>query len=241
MTNQMKPLMRFNAIVISISTLIVFGLWYEISALILQYPDWFTNPSNKTYNWIGVLLTGLTSIGIYRIIYTLTAFVINNCKKIKELVFSSYYLEGTWIGFYIGVLGKERYFIETFEQNLDGIVIKGIAYDENSNLHSFWTSESINLDATKGEISYQYKVRSTKEKTDPNGIAYFSFIRDNNKKPCSTLVGFSADSHLTKKCKAMEYMFSRSTKYDINEALKEAHNFYKGKKDFVYNIEDNNG
>lgn len=119
------------------------------------------------------------------------------------------------------------------------MVIKGTSYDENKNLHSFWTSESINLDSEKGELSYQYKVRTTREKPDPNGIAYFSMIRENNRKPATMLVGFSADSHLIKKCKAMEYRWIENTKYDINEALKKAEEFYQTKKDIVFNYNEN--
>lgn len=234
----MKPIIRFNTIVLSLTTAVVFGIWLGISKLILTYPDWFKDSVYNKYNLLGLLLVALISIGVYRLFFLITSYLVNNCQWIKRLVFSSDYIEGTWVGFYIGVSGNERYLIETFEQNLEGLVIKGTSYDENKNLHSFWTSESINLDSEKGELSYQYKVRSTREKPDPNGIAYFSIIRDNNRKPASILVGFSADSHLTKKCKAMEYRWSEKTKYNINEALIKAVEFYQTKKDFVYNYKE---
>lgn len=234
----MKPVIRFNTIVISLTTTAIFGIWLCISRLIITYPDWFKDSANNQYNLLGLLLAGLVSIGIYRLFFLITSNVVNKCQWIKKIVFSSYYIEGTWIGFYIGVFNKERFLIETFEQNLDGLIIKGISFDENKNLHTFWTSESINLDPEKGELSYQYKVKSTKENPDPNGVAYFSLIRDNNKKPPTMLVGFSADSHLTKKCKAMEYRYSDKTYYDINIALKKAEEFYQTKKDLVFNYKE---
>ena len=237
-TKTMKPIIKFNTIVLSLTTTAVFGIWLFISQLILTYPDWFKEPSNNKYNLLGIILMGLISIGVYRLVSLITSYFVNNCQWIKKQVFSSYYLEGTWVGFYIGVLGNVRYLIETFEQNTDGLVIKGTSYDENKNLHSFWTSESINLDSEKGEISYQYKVRTTREKPDPNGIAYFSMIRENNRKPANMLVGFSADSHLTKKCKAVEYRLNEKTNYDINEALKKAEEFYQTKKDIVFNYKE---
>ncbi|WP_321515854.1 hypothetical protein [Marinifilum fragile] len=231
----MKSIIRFNGIVISLTTSVVFGIWYGISKLIINYPDWFGDPENEKYNLLGLLVMGLISIGVYRLFFLIMSTLVNSSKWLKKAVFSSEYIEGTWVGFYIGVLGNVRYLIETFEQNLDGLVIKGTSYDENNNLHSFWTSESINLDSNKGELSYQYKVRTTREKPDPNGIAYFSIIRDNNRRPANILVGFSADSHLEKKCKAMEYKLSPKTKYDINEALSKAQEFYNTKKDIVFN------
>ena len=235
----MKPIIKFNTIVLSMTTTVVFGIWLYISQLILTYPEWFKESSNNKYNLLGIIMVGLISIGVYRLFFLITSYFVNNCQWIKRQVFSSYYLEGIWVGFYIGVSGNVRYLIETFEQNIDGLVIKGTSYDENKNLHSFWTSESINFDSEKGELSYQYKVRSTKEKPDPNGIAYFSIIRGNNHKPASILVGFSADSHLTKKCKAMEYKWIEKTKYDINEALDKAEEFYQTKKEIVFNYKEN--
>ena len=101
----MKPIIRFNSIVISLTTIAVFCIWYGISKLVLAYPDWFKDPNTNKYNLLGLLLTGLISIGIYRTFFIITSLVVNNCRKIKKLIFSSYYLEGTWIGFYIGFLG----------------------------------------------------------------------------------------------------------------------------------------
>lgn len=231
----MKPQERINSIVISITTMIVFGLWLIIKELIIKYPKWFTDPNNQEYNIIGIVAIGFISIGIYRSLIILVTIIIKKINWIKKGVLSSYYLEGTWIGFYIGVSGNVRYIIETYEQTLDNLVIKGISFDENKNLHTFWTSESYNINIESGEITYQYKVKATKENTDPNGIAYFSFIRGNNKKPPKQIVGYSADSHLTLKCKAMEKKYNDSTDYDIEKALEEAVKFYQSKKDNVFN------
>ena len=228
----MKPIVRFNTIVISSTTIIVFGMWYGISLLLLKYPEWFNNPGNNKYNILGLLVTALISVGVYRLIYLLVSYLVNKFNFIKKIFFSSYYLEGTWVGFYIGIKGKERYIIETFEQNLDTLVIKGTAFDENKKIHSFWTSESINLDIEKGELSYQYKVRSTKEKPDPTGIAYFSMNRENNRKPANMLIGYSSDTHLPRKCTAIEYKLCDKTNYVLKDALEDAEKFYKSKKEF---------
>lgn len=231
----MKPIIRFNAIVISLTTFTVFNIWLKFSILILNYPEWFKDPENTKHNILGVLLVALMSIGVYRLLFLLLSFFVNQFQIIKRWVFSSDYIEGTWVGFYIGVSGKVRYLIENFEQNFDGVVIKGTAFDENKNIHSFWTSESVNLDTIKGELTYQYKVRTPNEQTDPIGLAYFSYNRSNSRKPVWFLNGFSSDTHLLMKCKAMEYKWKNETKYDLNEALQKAEEFYQTKKDIVYN------
>jgi len=231
----MKPIIKFNTLVLSLTTTAVFGIWMFISRLILAYPEWFKDQTNNKYNLLGLLLLGLISVGVYRLFFLVTSYLVNNCHWIKRLVFSSDYLEGTWIGFYIGVSGNVRYIIETYEQTIDNLTIRGTSYDENKNLHTFWTSESYNINAKDGEITYQYKVRSTKENTDPNGIAYFSFIRDNNKKAPEFIVGYSVDSHLSMKCKAMEKKLSKSTAYEINNTLDQAVLFYEEHKSHVFN------
>jgi len=230
----MKPHQKISAFAISITTSILFIPWVFIKNLLIEKPDWFINPDNQKYNIIGVILLGFISIGVYRILLTFVEFMMRSSNYVKKWILSSYYMEGTWIGFYIGVSGNVRYIIETYEQTLDDLVIKGMSFDETKNLHTFWTSESYNIDANTGEINYQYKVRSTHEKTDPNGIAYFNFIRDNNKKSPEFIVGYSADSHMTKKCRAVEKKLSKSTRYDVKKALGEAVLFYEEYKDYVF-------
>jgi hypothetical protein len=230
----MKPIIRFNSIVISLTTIAVFGIWYGISRLVLAYPDWFKDPNTNKYNLIGLLLTGIISIGFYRTFFIITSSVVNNCRKIKKLIFSSYYLEGTWIGFYIGVSGNVRYLIETYEQDLDGTVIRGKSFNEVENFHSTWVADTINIDIKKGKISYQYKVESPIDTSDHNGIAFFNFERDRINKAPEIMIGFSADLHLTEKCKAIEYRISENTNFDLTEAIVKAKEFYQNKKDHFF-------
>lgn len=230
----MKPLHRFYSIVITVTAIIVFAIWKISTCMLIKHPDWI-NSDNYLYYGFAAILTYFVSYGAFKTIFTIIYYLFNNWKWLKKVVLSSSYLEGTWVGFYIGVSGKVRYIIETYEQTFDEIVIKGTAFDETKNLHSFWTSESVKMDIDKGEISYQYKVKSISDKTDPYGIAYFSLIRDTNKKPAEQIIGFSNDSHLTKKCKAMEYKYSESTKYNLNETLEKACDFYQINKGIIFN------
>jgi hypothetical protein len=227
----MKPIHRFYSIVISISALIVFAIWTISSCILTKHPEWKNN-QNYLYYGLAAILTYLLSYGTFKTVSNVISYLFNKCEYLKKWILSSYYVEGTWVGFYIGIAGKIRYMIETYEQTFDSVVIKGMSFDENKNLHTFWTSESVNLDIEKGEISYQYKVKSTKENTDPYGVAYFNFIRDINQLPPVEIIGYSEDAHFSKKCKASEKKYSTRTKYNMNEALLEAENYYQSKKTF---------
>lgn len=83
----MKPIVRFNTIVISSTTIIVFGIWYGISMLMLKYPEWFNNPENNKYNILGLLVTALISVGVYRLLYLAVSYFVNNCSWIKKIFF----------------------------------------------------------------------------------------------------------------------------------------------------------
>lgn len=50
---------------------------------------------------------------------------------IKKKILGNYYLEGTWVGFFVGNSGKIRYICERFEQSLEGIIIQGSSYTDN--------------------------------------------------------------------------------------------------------------
>lgn len=230
----MTPIIRFNTIVIGITTVFIFGIWLGISKLILTYPEWFIDPDKNIYNLLGVILTGLISIGIYRIVLSILSLIINNCLPFKKLIFGSSFLEGTWVGFYIGVSGNERFLIESFEQRIDGMIIRGKSFNEVENFHSTWIADTINVDSIRGKISYQYKVESPTETSDHNGIACFNFERKKQNKAPDTLIGFSADLHLTKKCKAMEFKISENTTYDLEKALALAKEFYNKNKNHFF-------
>jgi hypothetical protein len=230
----MKPHQQISTYAIAFTTLILFSIWKFISDLMISYPSWFIDDKNQKYNILGIILIGLTSIGVYRIFFTIVDSLMKKCRFMKKLILSSYYMEGTWIGFYIGVAGNVRYIIETYEQTMDDLVIKGISFDENKNLHTFWTSESYNINAESGEIIFQYKVKTTHEQTDPNGLAYFNLNRRSNKKSTDFIVGYSVDSHLCKKCRAIERKLSDSTKYDLKETLCKAIQFHEEYKDYVF-------
>lgn len=230
----MKPHQRITTYAISTTTIVVFSIWKLIYQIMLIKPDWFKDINNEKYNIWGVLLLGLISAGVYKGFFSFIDKLMKNYQWMKKQILSSYYMEGTWVGFYIGVAGKVRYMVETYEQTMDDLVIKGISFDENKNLHTFWTSESYNINAESGELIFQYKVKSTHEQTDPNGIAYFNLNRKNNKKATDFIVGYSVDSHLGKKCRAIEMKFSDSTKYDLKETLCKAIQFHEEYKDYVF-------
>lgn len=215
----MKPLVKLNSIAFAISTSVVFSLWQ----ILLKSQG--TNPLIITI--VGVIV----SLGLYRITANFIILLIQESTWIKRKFLGPQFLEGTWVGFYIGPSGNQRYLIEKFEQEIDSLVIRGKSFDENLNYHSSWTSSSVNIDVNNGRITYMYELTPLKEIKNNNGICVFNFERDNQYSKPKGLEGFSADIHIGSKVKAKEIKVSDYCKFQENEALEKAKETYDQFKD----------
>ncbi len=159
---------------------------------------------------------------MYRIIASFIVYLTTKSSWIKKKILEQYYLEGTWVGFYIGVSGHERYLIERFEQGIDTLVIRGKSFNEQLKYQSTWTTSSVNIDIIHGKISYMYEVVNINDKSNNNGIAIFNFDRDNQYSEAKGLSGFSDDLHLGQRVKAKEIKLSDNCNLDEKEALARA-------------------
>lgn len=214
----MKPLVKLNSIAFAISTSVVFSLWQ----ILLKTQG--TNPLIITI--VGVIV----SLGLYRITANFIILLIQESTWIKRKFLGPQFLEGTWVGFYIGPSGNQRYLIEKFEQEIDSLVIRGKSFDENLNYHSSWTSSSVNIDVNYGRITYMYELTPLKEIKNNNGICVFNFERDNQYSKPKGLEGFSADIHIGSKVKAKEIKVSDYCKFPENEALEKAKEIFEQSK-----------
>lgn len=215
----MKPLVKLNSIAFAIATSIVFSLWQ----MLLKIQG--TNP-------IIIAVVGVVvSLGLYRIIANFIILLIQESTWIKKKFLGPQFMEGTWVGFYIGPSGNQRYLIERFEQEIDSLVIRGKSFDENLNYHSTWTSSSVNIDVPNGRITYMYELIPLKEIKNNNGICVFNFERDNQYSKPKGLEGFSADIHIGTKVKSKEIKVSDYCNLSEKEALKKAIEIFEASKD----------
>lgn len=216
----MRPSIKLHSITFGFSTAMVFAIWSKVFELI---------NINGTYK---VILGGLISLGIYRLAATGILYLVKNSNKIKKLFLGAYYLEGTWVGFYIGVSGSVRFLIERFEQDIDSLVIRGRSYSEVTKYHATWTASSVNIDTLNGIISYMYECLPINDNSNNNGIAIFHFERANQYSAPNKLIGFASDLHIGKRTRALEIKISDYC--DVNEAdallkAKEIYEEYKNK------------
>ena len=214
----MKPSYKLQSLALTLATTIVFTIWIKIIPM-LQLND-FTK----------IIIGTLTSISSYRFIATTIIYLMSKSSKIKKYFLGSTYLEGTWVGFYIGSQGKVRFIIESFEQDVDNLIIRGKSYDDSSKYHAAWVASNVNIDASKGIISYMYDCIPINDNSNGNGIAIFNFSRKNQYSKAEGIMGFSADLHIGKRVRAFEIKISDKCFVNETKALIEAKKLYDENK-----------
>lgn len=223
----MKPIIKIQQIALSLTLAILLSLW--IIALDMKE----IMNLHIGIKIIGALISALSSIGIYRILISLLSLLLENILCFKKWVYGADYLEGTWIGFYIGAKGLVRYMIEEYEQGLDGLIIRGKSFDENLKYHTSWVSTSSNVDSISGRVSFMYETYSIKDDKNNNGIAFFNFERENRNDPPTMLIGFSSDLFLAgKRLPAIEIKLDK--KVSMKQALDEAVKFHQENKEYIF-------
>lgn len=211
---------KFHSIVIFLTTVFCYCIWITLKELSTIHPIGIT------------ILAATSSIGVYRTIFNLSAYSVKKWKRIKKIILRDSYFEGTWAGFYYGVNGKVRFFIENFEQDIDNLKMKGITYNENQQFHSTYFSDYININQNKNEINYLYTVQSANEYTDGIGLARFDYFHDTDSPYPSKLLGTTKDKHLNKQCIGFEIKISDEI-LDGTENIIKAVEIYEKYKDKI--------
>jgi hypothetical protein len=190
----MKITTRFQSIVLSVTTLIVFYIWFKVGAMILINP------------YLKIIATSLISLSVYNYVASFFLLLFRKSMRIRKYFLGAQFVEGTWVGFYIGLQGNVRYTIEHIEQDFETIIVRGTAYNEMQRFHTSWISSPANVDVVKGEMNYMYELKGIQENMIGTGVAFFSFGRQDQYTAPRTLRGFSADlHHAGQRVRSLEY------------------------------------
>lgn len=146
---------------------------------------------------------------------------------VKKRLFGSSYLEGLWVGYYKGSDDKLQFYIESFEQDFDGLVIGGRCFHEDKSFKGTWTSERVIIDAEKGKIAYTYVTEMIHNSYKNQGLAEFVFDRENKRESPKRIVGFSSDVFSEKKVMSIEEKIIVKKKLTESELLERAIEVYK--------------
>ncbi|MFC1596177.1 hypothetical protein ACFL4D_02715 [Candidatus Margulisiibacteriota bacterium] len=207
--------------ILSITTFIIFTVWTYLTTLISQHPFW------------SVIAACLISLGIYRTLATLLLEVFRNISFIKKWILGPYFMEGTWVGFFVGHNNKIRLFCEIFEQDLSDLVVKGKAFKEDGSYYGYWNSDSVNINVRQGTLSYTYNADVIGNTSINPGLARFNLERSSKNKSPHRMFGYSSDLFSPKKLKAFEDKISDSTDLESADVFAKAKEILMKYKDHI--------
>lgn len=206
----MKAYNTYRSIVFTLTTAATFFFWYEINLIM----------SNNI--GLGVILSGIVSLGTYRIILKGVEYLLLKNRKVKSIIFGNTYLEGIWVGCFVGHDGTPQYYIESFEQDFNGLIIRGKNYYSDKRFKGKWTSDRVMIDEEAGKITYTYITDMIYNTHKNQGLAEFGFDRKNKGKAPERMLGFSSDVFSSKKFLSVEEKVLDKNKLSDSELLERA-------------------
>lgn len=225
----METYRRINAIIITLTTLLMYGLW-----LLIEKADMTLIPNSQ---YFVPIIAALTAYGAYSMLLKIVDFTLNKLEFLKELVCGQYYLDGIWVGFYINTYNKPIYYIERYIQDYGKLNVKGRCYYEDGTYKGSWFSEDVVIDIKQERIIYNYYTDLIANNHMNQGQATFEIMREENGKKAVKLVGYSKDLFNHNKLYSLEVKlidghnskinrFENESKY-IQEAKRLYYNYYQ--------------
>ncbi|MFK3736435.1 hypothetical protein [Massilia sp. TN1-12] len=180
----MSPSTKLNALIASTTVSLMYA---AISAVSRIEPGWSDNALVSAA--VGLLL----SAGVYRLLTVAIRWLMERNERVRALVLGPYYLHGTWVGYFKGHNKDFRYTVEHYSQDLESVVILGRSYTENRQVHGFWMSDAVSIDAAKGSLLFTYAFDVVTRDTTLYGVNSSMFERRAAHKPPVAISGFAHD------------------------------------------------
>ena len=192
----MMPVSKAHSISFTVASSIVYCLWKYIACI------------DSNYTIISFLISLFMSYSFYKIIYKLILILCKKIKLVKKFILGKYYFEGLWIGKYNSD-EDEEYYYEVFEQDLEGMSIKGEAFDRNKNKICSWTIINPIINIPESKFTYYYEMDNYTTNDIKQGYSRATIFY---KKYAYKLAGFAIDNC----CKAKQEYVSIKIKDQSN-------------------------
>lgn len=219
----MKPILKFNTLVVGLSTLVMFGIWN----LILLIPN-----ESTLFRSLTVLISFVTSFGCYQLLVQIFDFLFDHVSFFRRFILGPYNVEGVWVGFSVGTQNDVRFYYEKFSQELDEIYINGQSFTENGGYHGSWFIRNPMIDIDAGEMTYCFEADSIKNTFSNPGFGKFAFIRKDKETAPTALRGYTSYVYNTNKLFGFEVKLPKG-EYSDAELYEEAQKTYEKYKNII--------
>lgn len=219
----MKKYDVYRASIFTITTAIVFFLWGILQPILVAQAG-----INKGSS---LLLGAVVSLGTYQCVLKIMESLVLRVEFVKRWVFGRSYLNGVWVGAYIGIEGKPRFYIEYFEQDFNSLIIRSKCYSDDLSYKGDWKSTNVSINEDKGELSYTYETTMQNNNYKNIGFAIFNFDRKNKNAFSTKIHGFSSDIYSSKMLRSVEEKILKPKRLTEQELLERAIEVYENNKD----------
>lgn len=212
----MTPEAKFHSTIVA---LVVPIMYFSLRAVLPHLP-----PAGASRTVGESVIALFASLGVYKLLAQVFMTSFRHFNAVKRWVLGPYYLEGTWVGYYTGSSGDVGYTVETIEQDLSTLVLKGASYSADGNLLARWETNSATVDPVKGTLTYAHICDVIGIAVPHQGIGVFDLRRPAANTPADEIEGYSADLTHGRRARSHEKKISdRGLKK--TEAFPEAVNF----------------
>ncbi|AUL75060.1 hypothetical protein ATS72_015595 [Pseudoalteromonas sp. 13-15] len=174
---------RFYLIVCTITVVSMYLIIVHLVPLVLH--TWGTIPK--------FVITVTSSLAVFRLIAWGVDIVLRKWVWLRAKVFGPSFLHGTWIGYFRGHNNDLRYVVEHFEQDFDGLVIRGQSFDRDGREHAHWTSTSASIDPVRGVLSYLSSCDIMTRNVTEQSVCIFQIKRDDKSDCAHGISGYAVD------------------------------------------------
>ena len=135
----------------------------------------------------------LSTAGIYGTLSSILMTLSRNVEWFKKHLLGAGYLNGTWIGKFTIDNDETIFTVETFEQTISSLKIRGHAFHENGKTFAQWESVAESIKESDGVLTYTYSCSRNQDVFSFEGIGVFKFERTSSHVPPTHIFGYSAD------------------------------------------------
>lgn len=219
----MKKYDVYRGTIFTVTTATVFFIWGVLQPILVNLTG--------IDQWITLLLGSVVSLGTYQLSLKIIESLVLKVTVIKRWIFGSSYLDGVWVGAYIGIEDKPRYYIEYFEQDFNSLIIRSKCYSDDFKYKGKWTSTNVSINEDKGELYYTYETTMENNNHKNIGFAIFNIDRMSKGTCPIKLHGFSSDIYINKMIRSVEEKISKPKGLTEKELLDKAIEVYENNKD----------
>lgn len=177
---------RFHLIVSTVTVAAMYGIIIHVLPLAVHALG-----TSETIPAFATTMLG--SFAVYKCIAWIARIVLGKWLWLRAKVFGPSFLHGTWIGYFRGHNNDLRYVVEHFEQDFDGLVIRGKSFDENGREHAHWTSISASIDPLRGILNYLSGCDIMTRNVTVQSVCVFQITRGDKSDCPDWLSGYAVD------------------------------------------------